>query len=752
MLNAEDKSMMLSKNFLKSLSKKPAAFKDSQRRKKASKVVEEPEELGEIAERETMEVQAPLEDESSVRDRFAYAAALYNSWGTELCDCIDRYFYGGSKQEVEGVIYGLDTRIKEILTINKERVEILRDLWTLCVDQDDSLTNIMAEEALSSRIISSCEKWKQNAVLALNAFDDSDGAYDEMSEGERHGVEVDLEKKLQQALLAGETEEEQDDDTEDDGGGDARDVPSEADAQESKEDKEKRLHEMEERGATIAAEREKQSKERQSKRSLEGNALDRASTSLDKEGKKDEVTARKEIEQLAAQNEGVVHRLAELAKKSEDGAEDAAAEHRAEIAKLKQEGESLKARMARLAAAEEEKHKGESSEARKELEQLREQQKGRTRKKADAVLTPEEKMEQLSQQREEIERMRVERATQTRKIGSDILASSKNEELGPLDGSRRAGDDVAKKFLSEAEKREKEKMDALLAKLEKQHADDFSSTPEIDSLLASLENKMNEHEQHKKKLEEMSVQMEKKKNARERQRDEQMAARRKREEDKKREEMEFAQWQAERQKKSSEKNRFRDLKRKAELGQALKCKLGVIGPHSGKTALVKRYMEGKFDPDETDTSIDQLYEKYYEVKGQSCLLQILDTTSMAEFATFRAGWYESCDGFLVVIDLTRKASRTFKKLRVFAESIKEAKKVSDLSSVPIVVVATKEDLFEKRKVKAGEVLSFAKEWGAKYVEVSAKTGENVEAAFETCISAVMAQNDQIVTPEKKSEN
>jgi hypothetical protein len=63
--------------------------------------------------------------------------------------------------------------------------------------------------------------------------------------------------------------------------------------------------------------------------------------------------------------------------------------------------------------------------------------------------------------------------------------------------------------------------------------------------------------------------------------------------------------------------------------------------------------------------------------------------------------------------LTRKPSRAFKQLRAFGEDIKKAKEVSDLSKVPIVVVATKEDLFELRKCKAGDAVAFAKEWGAR---------------------------------------
>lgn len=59
---------------------------------------------------------------------------------------------------------------------------------------------------------------------------------------------------------------------------------------------------------------------------------------------------------------------------------------------------------------------------------MREQQKGKAKKEAKKVLTPEEKLQQHLQHRDEIERMRTERANVTRQIGSDILAQGINRK------------------------------------------------------------------------------------------------------------------------------------------------------------------------------------------------------------------------------------------------------------------------------------------------------------------------------------
>ncbi len=60
-------------------------------------VLEEPEVAAETAQRETQEVQVPVEEDAPPSVRFAAAAALYTAWATALCDSIDRYFFGGTK-------------------------------------------------------------------------------------------------------------------------------------------------------------------------------------------------------------------------------------------------------------------------------------------------------------------------------------------------------------------------------------------------------------------------------------------------------------------------------------------------------------------------------------------------------------------------------------------------------------------------------------------------------------------------------
>ncbi len=687
-----------------------------------------------------------------------------------------------------GVAAGIEARTVEIEALNKERLELLQELYEFCLDMDDSLPKRMDPYVLGGRVNECCKTWREKAAELTMAAHVVDNNSDTLSDAQQ----ADLEKKLEQAMLDDHEDGEHDDN--DDG------EEEEEAEEEAEEDAEKKIHhaeiipvatlerspsrasadelqEMEDRSAALREERAKWTQER--KASAAGSVLSRVSTALNveriksleeaitiaespgmvaesmaflaaKEAEEDEDGAvakatadegaahRAEIQKLAAKNEGLVQRLAELGVQNEQEA-DVKAEHRAEIEKLKQEGESVKARMARmeeerLAAA----AASTSSAARQELELMRQQQKGKTKKSAAQVQTPEQKMEEHLLHREEIERMRVERNNVTRQLGSDLTAAAAASALiatsavSPREDGPRG--DIAKKFLSEAEQREREREEALLAKFK----DDVEIVvpAEVNNLLAAIEQSIAAREQEKVDFAKRLEEMDKKKSSRSRMREDQAAAQKKREEEKKREQDEYAQWQEERQRKLEEKKKVRDIKTRAARGELPKYRLCLVGPKSGKSALAKRFMENVFVAGSTESAIDKLHEKPCVIKGVDCVVELLDTTSMEEFATLRNGWYASCDGFLAVFDLSRKPTRAFKQLRVLGEDIKRAKGVDDLSKVPIVLVANKEDLFEERKCKAGDALAFAKEWGARYVEASAKTGDNVQAAVETLVALI----------------
>jgi GTPase SAR1 family protein len=66
----------------------------------------------------------------------------------------------------------------------------------------------------------------------------------------------------------------------------------------------------------------------------------------------------------------------------------------------------------------------------------------------------------------------------------------------------------------------------------------------------------------------------------------------------------------------------------------------------------------------------------------------------------------------------------------------------------LVLVGNKADMPDKRKVQSSQAQECATEWGAGYVETSARTGYNVDKAFEDLVRLIRRRTD--TGPEKKS--
>ena len=66
--------------------------------------------------------------------------------------------------------------------------------------------------------------------------------------------------------------------------------------------------------------------------------------------------------------------------------------------------------------------------------------------------------------------------------------------------------------------------------------------------------------------------------------------------------------------------------------------------------------------------------------------------------------------------------------------------------VAILKVGSKKDLEEKRQVKSREGAEFAKKYGADFIETSAKTGENIEEAFQRICYLIWARKDGFTHP------
>lgn len=108
-----------------------------------------------------------------------------------------------------------------------------------------------------------------------------------------------------------------------------------------------------------------------------------------------------------------------------------------------------------------------------------------------------------------------------------------------------------------------------------------------------------------------------------------------------------------------------------------------------------------------------------------------DIGGQEQFAKLRTIYFKGSNGALGVYDLTNPQSLL--KLPGWVSSIKKSVK----KTIPMLILGNKSDL--KRQVEKSEAEDLSNRLNCEYLETSAKTGENVEKAFELIAKACLAQ-------------
>jgi len=135
-------------------------------------------------------------------------------------------------------------------------------------------------------------------------------------------------------------------------------------------------------------------------------------------------------------------------------------------------------------------------------------------------------------------------------------------------------------------------------------------------------------------------------------------------------------------------------------------------------------VNGTFLEDTHITIGIQLHAKEVSVDNEKVLLQIWDLGGEERFRFILPQYCIGASGGIFMYDLT--SPHTLFHLKEWMEVIKEAE-----ADLPIIVAGTKADLVPYRKVYPGEVIELASKFGiTETIEVSSKTGDNVEELFE----------------------
>ena len=153
----------------------------------------------------------------------------------------------------------------------------------------------------------------------------------------------------------------------------------------------------------------------------------------------------------------------------------------------------------------------------------------------------------------------------------------------------------------------------------------------------------------------------------------------------------------------------------------------------GKSCIIIQYTEDKFC-ENTKSTIGVDYKKKFIQKGKELIkLSIFDTAGQEKYSDLTKNFYKGTNGALLVYDITCRDS--FNKLNFWLNDLKNNS--DDIDNLFIYLVGNKKDLEEKREVSYDEASEFAYENNIPYIEVSAKTGENIDKLFDEMVKGTI---------------
>lgn len=141
----------------------------------------------------------------------------------------------------------------------------------------------------------------------------------------------------------------------------------------------------------------------------------------------------------------------------------------------------------------------------------------------------------------------------------------------------------------------------------------------------------------------------------------------------------------------------------------------------GKTSLIRRYCEGKFDQSRVATIGVDFQTQLVDLPSGQVKLSIWDMAGQDRFQVMREGFYRGGRSAALVYDLTELESLA--RLKRWRDEV-----IAAVPMIPLVVVGNKRDLAPDNTLAQG--IAMAKALSAPHLVTSALSGEGVPELFQ----------------------
>ena len=168
--------------------------------------------------------------------------------------------------------------------------------------------------------------------------------------------------------------------------------------------------------------------------------------------------------------------------------------------------------------------------------------------------------------------------------------------------------------------------------------------------------------------------------------------------------------------------------------------LGASGV--GKTSIIKRYIEDVFDDSLLKPSLCfDFLAKEITRENKKIKLEIWDTAGQERFQSMAKMYYKDAHGVILAYDITDLTS--FERMKEWLLEVEQNEHVLAKK----IIVGTKSDLIEKRKIQKFDAKKFTTEKSLSYredidwIECSSRTGDGIKLLFDTLTDKLIKEYD-----------
>ena len=164
----------------------------------------------------------------------------------------------------------------------------------------------------------------------------------------------------------------------------------------------------------------------------------------------------------------------------------------------------------------------------------------------------------------------------------------------------------------------------------------------------------------------------------------------------------------------------------------------------GKTQIINKYNNSLYQEEYLPTYCVDFQIKPIKINGKKVNIHCIDTLGSMDFTPNTGTLFiQKTDAFIYVFDLTSRESlyNLQDYINIIKTTLTDSEKI--INEKIIYFVGNKCDLVMYRQVEENEGRLEANKYGAKYMEVSSKTGINIDKLFNSIIQDITTKKDEI---------